>query len=80
MEAPDVTGALLIESITGLCLGGSSLPPSCLLFADGSEHISVVGKATEEDATFLTVASRSALDAEGVGAVAFKNRFVPPLP
>lgn len=35
------------------------------------------GKATEDDATYLTVASRSALDKDGVGAVAYKDRFVP---
>ena len=34
------------------------------------------GKAAEDDATFLAVASRDALDGEGVGAVIFKDRFV----
>lgn len=38
------------------------------------------GKATEDDATFLAVASRDALDGEGVGAVAFKGGFVLPFP
>ena len=34
------------------------------------------GKAAEDDATFLAVASRNALDGEGVGAVSFKGGFV----
>lgn len=57
MEAQGVTGALLIDSSTGICLGAA-------------------GKATEDDATFLAVASRDALDGEGVGAVIFKDSRV----
>lgn len=33
------------------------------------------GKATEDDATYITVASRAALDTKGVGAVAYKDRY-----
>lgn len=33
------------------------------------------GKATEDDATYITVASRAALDVKGVGAVAYKDRY-----
>jgi len=85
MEAQGVTGALLIDSSTGICLGGwffrSGTP-----FVPPPEALTVVarrtaaGKATEDDATFLAVASRDALDGEGVGAVIFKDRFVSPLP
>ncbi|KAL7273143.1 hypothetical protein RUND412_004016 [Rhizina undulata] len=54
MAASNVTGALLIEVSTGICLG-------------------VRGNATEEDATYITVASRTALDSKGVGAVAYRD-------
>ncbi|KAL7266053.1 hypothetical protein RUND412_011415, partial [Rhizina undulata] len=54
MAMPHVTGAILIDSSTGLCLGAA-------------------GKASEEDATFLTVASRSAMGPDGVGAVSYKD-------
>ncbi|PUU75116.1 hypothetical protein B9Z19DRAFT_1091091 [Tuber borchii] len=57
MGASNVTGALLIDSQTGLCLGAR-------------------GKATEDDATYITVASRAALDTKGVGAVAYKDSKV----
>jgi len=56
MLTSNVTGALLIDASTGLCLGAR-------------------GKATEEDATYITVASRAALDRKGVGAVAYKDRW-----
>lgn len=41
-----------------------------------TDLFAAAGKATEDDATYLTVASRSALDTEGVGAVTYKDRFV----
>ncbi|KAI5838368.1 hypothetical protein DFP73DRAFT_599883 [Morchella snyderi] len=34
------------------------------------------GKATEEDATYISVASRSALDPKGVGVVVYKDSKV----
>ncbi|KAH0612726.1 uncharacterized protein H6S33_009106 [Morchella sextelata] len=34
------------------------------------------GKATEDDATYLVVASRDGLDADGVGAVVYKDSKV----
>ncbi|KAG0125080.1 hypothetical protein HOY82DRAFT_581599 [Tuber indicum] len=34
------------------------------------------GKATEDDAIYITVASRAALDVMGVGAVAYKDSKV----
>ncbi|KAI5785506.1 hypothetical protein DFH27DRAFT_261622 [Peziza echinospora] len=57
MESSNITGALLVEFKTGLCLGAR-------------------GKATEADATYLTVAARTALDSKGVGAVAYKDSKV----
>ena len=32
------------------------------------------GKALEADATYLSIAARTALDSNGVGAVAYKDR------
>ncbi|CUS15760.1 unnamed protein product, partial [Tuber aestivum] len=78
MEAQGVTGALLIDSSTGICLGGWFSRPRTL----SRDVLTMVvetlaaGKATEDDATFLAVASRDALDGEGVGAVAFKDSRV----
>ncbi|KAF8463529.1 hypothetical protein BDZ91DRAFT_309591 [Kalaharituber pfeilii] len=57
MESSNITGALLVDPATGLCLGAR-------------------GKATEADATYLTIAARTALDSKGVGAVAYKDSKV----
>ncbi|KAL0638578.1 hypothetical protein Q9L58_002304 [Maublancomyces gigas] len=47
-----------------------------LIEASSGICLGAAGKATEDDATFLTVASRSALDTDGVGAVAYKDSRV----
>ena len=81
MGASNVTGALLIDSQTGLCLGGLFIP-SFLPCTSKEGGVNVLyggvkarGKATEDDATYITVASRAALDVKGVGAVAYKDRY-----
>lgn len=57
MDAPSVTGAILIDSKSGLCLGAA-------------------GKANEDDAAQLVVASRSACDQQGVGIVELRGTRV----
>lgn len=85
MNAPNVNGALLIEASSGICLGGMfhhhltyarATVSLRTLLTDLFVPLLAAGKATEDDATFLTVASRAALDKDGVGAVAYKDRFV----
>ncbi|KAI5805116.1 hypothetical protein EDC01DRAFT_610201 [Geopyxis carbonaria] len=54
MEAPAVTGAILIDSASGLCLGAA-------------------GKAKEDDAPHLSIAAKTACDAQGVGIVKLRE-------
>ncbi|KAI5853866.1 hypothetical protein BZA05DRAFT_444140 [Tricharina praecox] len=57
MESPAVTGVILCDIKSGLCLGAA-------------------GKAKEDDAPQLTVASRQACDNEGVGVVSLRGSRV----
>lgn len=57
MTSPEVTGAILIDVKSGLCLG-------------------VAGKAVEDDAPALVVASREACDEQGVGVVKVRGARV----
>jgi len=57
MDSSVVTGAILIDVKSGLCLGAA-------------------GKAREDDAPQLTVASRQACDGEGVGVVSLRSARV----
>lgn len=57
MDAPGVSGAILVDMRSGLSLG-------------------VLGRAREDDAPQLAVASRAACDAEGVGVVSLHGARV----
>ncbi|KAF8534281.1 hypothetical protein BDD12DRAFT_757020 [Trichophaea hybrida] len=57
MLTPSVSGAIIIDTKSGLCLGA-------------------VGKARDNDAPQLTVASWQACDNEGIGVVSLRRGMV----